>query len=321
MVIVNSYIRAVGCAAAAVVAYLFSGLADGPLLSLAAVGMVFPLGPSSVAATLTEPRQRKKGGPSWQYHPRSDHHSKVVCLLMALDLLLASESLRDDVQRGRIAIGINHRIRDFRSKRTKRLDLVFHRPAAGDTRAARGTFAGLLREYGVVLTPKQQAAIDTLPEIPVRDVVANGVYIALEAKAAMTEFSKARPRLFDELNSAHAMIHGDSNMAIAAACVLVNAADSFVSPIRSPLGSDALDAVTTVHRQPKSFDGVIDTIRELPLRSDTAATGFDAIGILPVELRNDGSLVQEVSVKISGYDYEGMINRVAHLYENRFHRG
>ena len=63
--------------------------------------------------------------------------------------------------------------------------------------------------------------------------------MALEAKACMTEFGKARPRLYDELNSSHLTIHGDTNSAIAAGFALVNAAESFVSPLRNPwpLGS------------------------------------------------------------------------------------
>jgi hypothetical protein len=59
------------------------------------------------------------------------------------------------------------------------------------------------------------------------------VPVAIEAKACMTEFRKARPLLYDELNSSHLTIHGDTNGAIAAALVIVNIATTFISPTRN----------------------------------------------------------------------------------------
>lgn len=281
-----------------------------------------PFGTEALAATLTVSRERKKSGPAWQYHPRSDHHSKVACLLMALDLLIASEVLRADVFAGRVACGINHVMTDHTSKRKKAFDLVFHRSARQETETPRQTFRGLLSLYGVVLTPDQRAVVNQLPDIPVRNVAANAVYIAFEAKACMTEFGKARPRLFDELNSSHPTIHGDTEMAIAAGYVLINAAPTFVSPLRSPSGPNSGDRVISYHRQPADFESVVAKVRELPLRSYSDGVGFDAIGIVAVDCRNDGSPVQLVDAPtiLKDYDYDSMITRVAHLYESRFHR-
>lgn len=280
------------------------------------------VGPNALVATLTVPRQRRKNGPLWQYHSRSDHHSKVMCLLMAIDLLLESESLRRAVQAGKVAIGINHVMQDYESKRKKAFDLVLHRPAAQDVALPRTTFRKLLLDYGVVLTPEQQRLVDELPDIPVRDVVANGVYVAFEAKAAMTEFGKARPRLYDELNSSHPTIHGDCEDAIAAGCVMVNVADTFISPLRNPQGPSAGATHVSAHKQPSSFESVVEKIAELPRRSRKSKEGFDAIGVIAVECRNDGSDVQLIDAPdvLENFDYGAMIKRVAYLLETRFRR-
>lgn len=56
------------------------------------------------------PRLLKKTDPcEWQYHPRSDHHSKAVCWAILFDLLQASSLMREHARDGLIAFGINHK--------------------------------------------------------------------------------------------------------------------------------------------------------------------------------------------------------------------
>jgi hypothetical protein len=265
-------------------------------------------------------RQRKPGGPKWQYHPRSDHHSKVSCLLMGVDLLLASKTLREGVQTGRIACGINHIMTDYRLKREKALDLVFHRMSGLEPGPSRQSFKTLLNVYGIELTAAQQSLVQGLPDVPVRSVQANAVYIAFEAKACMTEFGKARPRLYDELNSSHMTVHGDTEDAIAAGFVLVNAAPTFISPVRNPQGPDGPGLIVSTHKQPGEYRSVVQKVRELPPRAKTTESGFDAIGIVIINCPNDGSPVTLVddSDTLKGFEYPRMIERVAHLFETRF---
>ena len=64
-----------------------------------------------------------------QYHSRSDHHSKLCCWAIAFDLLATSSLLRQHVAEGKVCIGVNHTMVDFKTNRKKNLDLVIARPA------------------------------------------------------------------------------------------------------------------------------------------------------------------------------------------------
>jgi hypothetical protein len=274
--------------------------------------------PKVLARTLSVPRQRKKGGPSWQYHSRSDHHSKVPCVLMALDFMLTSQVLCDAIKAGRVAVGINHVMVENSRNRKKAFDLVLHRADPRDVTPPQFTFKGLMKTYGIELMPDEQQLVSTLPDIPVKKVAAHAVYTAFEAKACMTEHGKARPRLFDELNSSHLTIHGDTIEAIAVGLVLINAAPTFISPGLNPDGPISPKRITH-HKQPESYRSVISKIHELPMRRDRDE-GFDELGIVVVECRNDGSPIAlvDATAEVKGRDYDRMITRVAHRFESAF---
>ena len=90
------------------------------------------------------------------------------------------------------------------------------------------SFRSLVEKYGIVADAREEAVLDALPDIPAAPVGA--VHVALEAKACMTEHMKARPRLYDELNSSHATIHGNTDKAIAVGFVMVNMAATSEAP-------------------------------------------------------------------------------------------
>ena len=175
----------------------------------------------SVATTGSPGGRRFLNGNAWQYHPRSDRHSKIACWALMFDLLQACELLRTHLDAGKVAIGINHPMRDFARNRSKNLDLVICRAAEP---AGGSTFADLVTPYTIVLSDTERRILSMLPAAPVAHPAT--VLMALEAKACMTEFGKARPRLYDELNSSHLTIHGDTDGAIAAGFAMINAADT-----------------------------------------------------------------------------------------------
>jgi hypothetical protein len=248
------------------------------------------------------------------------------------DLLLSSELLREHAAAGSIAFGINHELRDHTNGRRKSLDLVVCRPAVSET--AEGsrprrevTFANLAGTYGLVLTDDERERLAALPVLRQRPVAST--LIALEAKAAMTEFGKARPRLYDELESSHVVVHGDTDSAIAVGLAMVNGADRFISPTKNPCIVWGAPRIESAHDQPTQTSLTVAKIRELPRRAAVGARGFDAISAIVLDCRNDAEspvvLVDDSSrgapARGDVLHYETMINRVSAAYASRFPRG
>jgi hypothetical protein len=199
---------------------------------------------------------------------------------------------------------------DFRTQRQKKLDLVIARPADAPRQR---TFVDLIPSYRIVLDDDQQGEIDGAPALYEGPV--GSVLMALEAKACMTEHVKARPRLYDELNSSHLTVHGASADAIAVGFVMVNSASTFRSPGRQ--------GELTRHDQPRVTDRVINKIHDLPRRTRPGEEGFDALGITVVDCANDGSPVGLVlgapaPQRSDDFHYDQMVRRIAHLYDTRF---
>jgi hypothetical protein len=270
-------------------------------------------GPDILVRSLSVPTIPGDHGSIWQYHGRSDRHSKIACWGIVFDLMSVCPLLRRHISEGKVFFGINHEMRDFQQNRKKNLDLVLCTPSSSG-RTPQETFATKIRDYRIVLDTAEQANLSSLPEL-VRAPVGS-VLVALEAKACMTAHQKALPRLYDELNSSHLTVHGATDEAIAAAFVMINGAASFISPTGTSTGPN-------IHRQPRATEIVRAKVTELPRRSSTGRAGFDAIAITVVECRNDGSpvsLVEDERAPRSGdaFHYETMILRLAQLYATRF---
>lgn len=277
-------------------------------------------GPDILARFLTEPGPPDKYGNRWQYHPRSDRHSKVGCWGVALDLLLTSSLLRRHVEQRKVILGVNHTMTDFATGRKKDLDLVIARPA-GPTFHRPITFAALAPRYGVELTSEEQGELAALPTLPVGPVGA--VLVALEAKACMTAHVKSLPRLYDELNSSHLCVHGASRQALAIGYVQINSADEFVSPIVNSYPIADRPPQITAHRQPADTVRVLRKVAEIPRRSASSEVGFDGVGVTILELRNDGGRVTVVSTPPAPapgdtFHYGSMVVRMANEYDTTF---
>lgn len=281
-----------------------------------------------LARTMSKARKLKPSHPCpWQYHPRSDHHSKVACWGIMFDLMLASDLLRTHVEAGKVAFGINHKMVDHTNNRPKNLDLVICRPEVGaPEREGRKqpSFADLADKFGLELTAADRKALASLPPLPRKPV--GSVLMALEAKAAMTEFGKARPRLYDELASSYGVVHGDTDSAIAVGFAMINGSESFVSPTKNPCIAWGAPMVTSKHVQPKELRLTIEKVRSLPRRAAPGSPGFDAIAAVAVRCTNDGTTpVTIISSAKQGavpeqdvLHYSTMINRVVGMYQSRF---
>jgi hypothetical protein len=267
------------------------------------------LGAEAVAASMSVASPRGKRHEDWQYHPRSDLHSKVACWVALTDLLSASSLLRRHAVEGRVVIGVNYEIRDFETNRRKNLDLVIGRPAAGASVGSQ-SLSDLQEAFQVALSKDQKRAVQSLPVLRVGSVQA--VLVALEAKAVMTAHSKALPRLYDELTSSHVVVHGNSSRALAVGLVIVNVSSTFVSPgKRDPICR---------HRQPGDARVVIEKLRELRRRTTPDGVGFDGLGVILLSCANDGTPVTLVTGDPAPpeFHYAAMITRIANEYDGSF---
>ncbi len=276
-------------------------------------------GPDILVRTLSKADRRDRFGNDWQYHSRSDHHSKVACWGIVFDLLRTSPLLRRHVEANIVHFGINHEMRDFVHDRKKNLDLVLctasSAPAKGQT-----TLPAMANDYGIVLTDAEKIELTKLPALSRAPV--GSVLMALEAKACMTAHQRALPRLYDELNSSHLTVHGATDQAIAAGFAMVNIASRYLSPDLNKKNRQT-EPEWSVHRQPRDAELAVDKIRQLPKRSKTGDTGYDALAIVVIDCANDGSptgLVTSPPAPQPGdiYHYASMIDRLAHIYATRF---
>ena len=139
----------------------------------------------------------------------------------------------------------------------------------------------------------------------------------------MTEHVKALPRLYDELNSSHLAIHGSADFSIAAGLAMINIADTFISPGLNKYNLDETRPRITSLNQPAATLRTISKLCEIPRRTQQGVEGFDALGIIVVNLKNDGSIVKVVTdppapLPQQWFHYDQMVRRIADTYANKF---
>ena len=277
------------------------------------------LGPTILAQTINKATRRGRSVDEWQYHSRSDSHSKVACWGVLFDLLRECDEFRRDAQYGRIGFRVNHVIAG-RLKKT--LDLIVCRvpstrtEAAGSRSKRRHAFRDLVDKYQIVVQPEQQVMLDALPNVieEDRDDVSE-VLVALEAKACMTEHVKALPRLFSEIVGTGFLTKQGEPNCISVCYVVVNSADTFRTPSNKK---------TNQHNQPSDATTVVRMIHDaIPRASDVPAWGYDAIGVSVLECHNDGRQVSVVTTSPPAPDftdhqlYDRMIRSICSAYRAR----
>lgn len=167
-------------------------------------------------------------------HSRSDAHSVKLCELLVVDLLQSCAPLRGQAAEGRVASGINYGFGWPNGKR-KTLDLAIGIPLIAREPLGEGSIHRLRSRGSQGRTTPEGEQFSRL-------------LIACEAKSVLTEHRKSQPRVFDELNGSHAIVHAGSQDTIAAGITLVNIAPTFVSALRQTAGSDRV--VVSTHHQP-----------------------------------------------------------------------
>lgn len=280
-------------------------------------------GPEIIRATLSRTRAFGPSSGRWQYHPRSDHHSKVTAVAVMIDLLRESEDLRRDVERGAVGFGVNPVLTDT-TNRKKTLDMMFARPDDATPLSSPRTLADLVDEHGVDLSPGQRSGLARLPTI--RECRVKQALVVLENKACMTAHSKAAPRLRNELEGARDAIIASDPVTIAGAFVLVNAASTFVSPTyRDNAEREPNARRASVHKQPADTRRAIERLESLPLRRRADEIGYDVLAVLTLAAANDGTPWTLVEDPAFGsprpsdiWHYTRAVQRLGVLYRQRF---
>lgn len=240
------------------------------------------LGPTILARTLSLSTKKGKSNVAWQYHSRSDTHSKIACWTLLFDLLCNCDSARKRAASGQLGFGINH---VMVGPINKTLDLVVTLVDADRSTQGRSSLSDLVQRFGIVLTAEERAALMALPAVfeDGRSDVSE-VALAIEAKACMTEHSKSLPRLHAEILATGYLARQAAPQCITASYNLVNAAKQFVSPGNAGKVNE--------HSQPEDARLVVDMIaKAIPLTRHTKDLGYDAVGVTVIECANDGSPV------------------------------
>jgi len=237
---------------------------------------------------------KKFGRTVFRYHPRSDEHSKMLCRFVLDDLIEACPELAAHAATGKVVGGVNAPF-TFASGKRKTLDLAVGIPA--------------------------RVATDFVYTPPISGGQIASVRISCEAKQCMTEHSKTKPRIFDELSSSHEIVHQGDTRAVAAGIVVVNIADRYASPTRQVSGEG--DLIVTPHRQPGVTEDMVRHLRGLVMRDEVGQVGFDALCALVIDCDNMGGPctlhTAPPSPQLGDRDhYATFLSRIATFYAERF---
>ena len=235
----------------------------------------------------------RRYGYVYRYHSRSDAHSVKLCELMLNDLLDACPKLRDHAARRVVVYGINVTYVSPVTGKSKAFDLAIGPPAS---------------------PVPDPSSIECILKGQLADV-----YFSCEAKTVMTEHSKSKPRVYDELSSSHEIVHQGKQEAIATGITVVNIADTFVSPLRQT-GVGSL--VVSTHKQPAAAAGMIQHLRGLPIRDNVGQVGFDAYTTFVLDNDNQGPVSLHTAPPApqpgDRDEYNTFIKRVCRFYDERF---
>ncbi len=271
------------------------------------------LGPSLLARTISVPTGKGPSKSYWQYHSRSDNHSKVACWTVLFDMIETCDVFRKHVGEGKVGFAINH---VMVGKIPKTLDLVVCRVPTIGRRGIRRSFSDVGERYGLQLNQEDRARLAALPSLQEeqRDDVSE-VLMALEAKACMTEHSKSLPRLFAEILATGYLAKQAVPGCLTVSYTVVNAADSFVTPSGK--------AKVNRHAQPHDARLVVNMLASAIPTAGEFQYGFDAIGATVIDCKNDGSIVSVVERDPAPgprdhLRYEQMIQKLCSRYRDRF---
>lgn len=184
------------------------------------------------------------------YHPRSDKHSNSLAQAIVEDLVRHCAAIRNKAKRGEVVYSLNWTLRAGTADWN--VDLVLGPPPLDSP------------------APKDAG--------PIARAVPSTVQIAIEIKAVMTEHRKAVKNRKRDLEAHHEHVHNYDNNAIAGGVLVVNAAETFQSPLRPKI---------TVHRDSAALVAhCISELRGVSTRGGPKGYGLDAKCAIVVSVDN-----------------------------------
>ena len=254
---------------------------------------------------------------STAYHPRTSKHSDAQSLVIIRDLLAACSLLASRASTGELVGKLRHH------------QQVGHGDWVIDI--ALGTPPG---------NPQPPKTGDLI-----RFTEPTLIQIAIELKSIWTEHGKARKNRLRDFEAFHNYAHDYSQKTVAAAFLVVNAAEYFLSPLN--LDARNREPITRHWQKAKSASqvvkGAIDIFRSIHLRNyESDAPGLEALGVVVVQHDNlnylDGrpqydaiankyrhlrkpsmSALAPPALKVGDpLHYQTMIQRICNAYRDRF---
>ncbi len=185
------------------------------------------------------------------YHPRSDKHSNALARAIVRDLVTHCRSMRDAAARGELVFQLNVTLHAGTSE--WKSDLVLGPPALGQA---------VPPSAGASIVQARPSRID----------------IAVELKSVMTEHRKAVKNRKRDLEAHHEHVHHYNRESIAGGVLVINAASTFLSPLRT---------TPTTHREPEELvRHCIAELRAVALRGGSRTDGLDAKCAIVVSMDN-----------------------------------
>jgi hypothetical protein len=222
------------------------------------------------------------------YHPRSDKHSNALGEAIVADLLATCSLIATRAAQGDAVYWLNFDLHYGTAEWN--VDLVLGTPPPG---------AGV---------PIGEPILRAKP---------SSVQIAIEFKAVMTEHRKAVKNRKRDMEAHHEHVHNYNPQAIAAGVIVINASQTFRSPLRG-------GAITT---HPKIADKVqhcMNEVRAVSVRGGPSGYGLDAKTAIIVSMDNvnlaSTSFITKAPAPQIGdpLHYDSFIQRLCSEYRHRF---
>jgi hypothetical protein len=222
------------------------------------------------------------------YHPRSDKHSNALGEAIVTDLVSTCDLLAERAAAGEVVYRLN-------------FDLIY------------GTAEW---NVDVVLgTPPPGTGPPPPGELILR-ATPSSVQIAIELKAVMTEHRKAVKNRKRDLEAHHEHVHNYNPQAIAGGVLVINASDTFQSPLRQGL--------TRHSNVGKLVQHCVNEAAAISVAGGPTGYGLDAKSVIVVEMDNVNLAAAKFFEKPPApqvgdpMHYDSFIQRLCSEYKTRF---